>query len=63
MIKQHSNKDYKNVRIHEIKKSKRLGGILDFSLEHTEKLFDLGYQDTMDFFKKNPQILQELLSI
>lgn len=43
---------YPKIIIHEIKSSSYLGKILDFSLEHSLELYDLGYQDTMDYFSK-----------
>jgi NTE family protein len=44
-------KAYPNITIHEIKTKKKLGGILDFSKEHSKMLFDLGYKETMEYFK------------
>ena len=38
--------------IHEIKSNSYLGGILDFSPEHSRELYDLGYQDTLNYFNK-----------
>jgi NTE family protein len=46
-------KAYPNIMIHEIKSKKKLGGILDFSKEHSQMLFDLGYKETMEYFKSN----------
>ncbi len=47
----HKNKLLKDVVIHEIKSRKNLGSILDFSHKHTKKLMDLGYNDTIEYFK------------
>lgn len=43
---------YPKLVIHEIKSNSYLGKILDFSLEHSLDLYDLGYQDTMNYFSK-----------
>jgi NTE family protein len=51
------NKLLQNVIIHEIKSHKGLGGILDFSVTHTNKLYSMGYNDTMNYFK-NHQLKQ-----
>lgn len=47
------NKKLENIRIHEIKSHRSLGGILDFSTKHTNKLYIMGYNDTMNYFKEH----------
>lgn len=44
---------YKDVKIHEIKATKRLGKVLDFSSEHSKRIYDYGYNDAMEYFSKN----------
>lgn len=44
---------FKGIRFHEIKHRKNLGRVLDFSKEHTEKIYASGYEDTMAYFKKH----------
>jgi NTE family protein len=43
---------YKNVKIHEIKASRRLGNVLDFSSEHSKRIYEYGYRDAMKYFAK-----------
>lgn len=43
--------DYKDVIVHEIKHKRSLGRVLDFSKEHTEKLFNWGYEDAKKFIE------------
>lgn len=44
--------DYQGVIIHEIKHKGSLGGVLDFSREHVEKIFNWGYEDAKSFVKE-----------
>lgn len=44
-------KNLDNIKIHEIKSKKFLGRILDFSQKHTDKLLNMGYEDTLNYFK------------
>ena len=43
--------DYKDVIVHEIKHKRSLGRVLDFSKEHTEKIFNWGYEDAKNFIE------------
>lgn len=43
--------DYPGVTIHEIKHQGSLGGVLDFSKEHVEKIFNWGYEDALTFIE------------
>lgn len=43
--------NYPKIVFHEIKHKGSLGSILDFSKEHSEKIYELGYQDAMHYFK------------
>jgi hypothetical protein len=43
---------YKNVKIHELKATRRLGKVLDFSSEHSKRIFEYGYRDAMKYFEK-----------
>ncbi len=45
-------KEYPNVEFHVIKPSKSLGKILDFTPEHSHKIYDIGYKDTMKYFEE-----------
>ena len=45
-------KKYKNVKIHELKATRRLGKVLDFSSEHSKKIYEYGYRDAMRYFEK-----------
>ncbi len=46
-----SNKrKYKDVKIHEIKATRRLGKVLDFSSKHSKKIYNYGYNDVMKYF-------------
>jgi NTE family protein len=42
---------YKNVKIHEIKATRRLGKVLDFSSEHSKRIYEYGYDDVMHYFR------------
>ncbi|MFP4178071.1 MAG: patatin-like phospholipase family protein [Acholeplasmataceae bacterium] len=42
---------FEGVRFHEIKHKKGLGRVLDFSMAHTEKIYALGYEDTMEYYQ------------
>ncbi|MFH0767011.1 MAG: patatin-like phospholipase family protein [Bacillota bacterium] len=44
---------YPQIVFHEIKHKGSLGGVLDFNNEHSQKIYDYGYQDTMTYFTKN----------
>jgi NTE family protein len=44
---------YKNIKIHEIKATRKLGKVLDFSSDHSKKSYDYGYRDAMSYFSKN----------
>lgn len=41
---------YPDVEIHEIKHKGSLGGILDFSNEHSNKIYQYGYDDAIHYF-------------
>jgi len=43
---------YKNIKIHEIKAKRRLGKVLDFSSDHSKRIYGYGYRDGMQFFSK-----------
>ncbi len=43
-------KKYKNVKIHEIKANRSLGKVLDFSSEHSKRIYNYGYDDVMQYF-------------
>lgn len=45
--------NYPGIIFHEIKHKGSLGSVLDFSNEHSEKIYEYGYQDAMQYFKKN----------
>ncbi len=51
-------KDFPGITIHEIKASKQLGSILDFSKKHIMKLYQLGYDDTMEYFANINRIIK-----
>ena len=53
-FKQHINivRKFPNVKFHMLKPSKSLGGILDFSEKHSAQIFEMGYTDTLAYFKK-----------
>ena len=42
---------YSNVKIIEIRPSDDMGKVLDFTNQHSKHLYDMGYQDTITFFK------------
>jgi len=42
---------YEHVKIHEIKHKKSLGGVLDFSKAHIEKIYHWGYEDAKEWVK------------
>ncbi len=44
-------KKYKNVRIHDIRSTKSLGKILDFTSMHSRRIYHYGYDDVMNYFK------------
>jgi len=44
-------KKYKNIEIHEIRATKRLGKVLDFSSSHSRKIYEFGYDDTVNYFR------------
>ena len=43
---------FPNIKIHQIKPKKKLGGVLDFNSKHSKKIYDFGYQDTLEYFIK-----------
>ncbi|KFZ26588.1 MAG: hypothetical protein KQ78_01177 [Candidatus Izimaplasma bacterium HR2] len=43
---------YPNVKIHQIKGKKKMGGVLDFSFKHSKEIYDYGYKDTLKYFTK-----------
>ena len=43
---------YPGILFHEIKHNGSLGGVLDFTNEHSKKIYDFGYQDTLVHFNK-----------
>lgn len=45
-------KKYPNTVIHIIRPQKRIGSILDFSVEHSKKIYKQGYQDAIAFIKE-----------
>jgi len=49
-------KHYPDIKFHEIKHRGMLGGVLDFGLAHSQKIFDYGYHDTMDYFNHQNNI-------
>lgn len=50
-LKWFSKKKFPNTIIHEIIHKGTLGSVLDFDPKKSEKLFEYGYQDTMNYFK------------
>jgi len=48
---------YPNVVLHEIKHKGSLGGVLDFSNEHSQRIFDMGYADVINYFSHLGNIL------
>lgn len=51
---------YPEIVFHEIKHKGSLGGILNFNNEHSKKLYDYGYQDTMNYFNSIQLALNEV---
>ena len=47
---------FSDLRIHEIKPSKNVGNVLDFTSEHSKIIYEMGYKDTIEYFQKNPII-------
>lgn len=47
---------YPQIIFHEIKHKGSLGGILDFTNEHSKRIYEYGYQDTIAYFKNNKNI-------
>ncbi|MDD3129640.1 MAG: patatin-like phospholipase family protein [Candidatus Izemoplasmatales bacterium] len=45
---------YPGINFYEIKHWRSLGGVLNFDGNQAEKRFNLGYDDTIKFFKENP---------
>ena len=43
---------FADVKIHQIKGRKKMGGVLDFSSKHSKEIYEYGYRDTMDYFTK-----------
>jgi NTE family protein len=46
------SESFPNVKIHQIKGKKKMGGVLDFSSKHSKVIYDLGYHDTLVYFEK-----------
>jgi NTE family protein len=46
-------KKYPEVLFHIIRPQKRIGSILDFSVEHSKKIYEQGYQDAIAFLDEN----------
>lgn len=44
-------KDFPNVNFHVIKPSKSIGKILDFTPEHSKEIYEIGYLDTINYFR------------
>lgn len=44
-------KKFPNIKIHEIRTKNNLGGVLDFTAKHSKRIYDLGYNETMTYFK------------
>jgi NTE family protein len=53
-LKQQVNikKKYPNVKFHILKPSKSLGKILDFGEKHSKRIYEMGYTDTIAYYKK-----------
>lgn len=51
-------KDLNEITVHEIKSKRNLGQVLDFKREHAQKIFEYGYQDTMEYFKDIELVLE-----
>ncbi len=43
---------FPNVKFHQIKGRKKMGGVLDFNSEHSKKIYKYGYEDTIAYFSK-----------
>ncbi len=43
---------FTNVKIHQIKGRKKMGGVLNFTSNHSKEIYEFGYQDTLAYFKK-----------
>ncbi len=43
---------FDDVKIHQIKGRKKMGGVLDFSSKHSKEIYEYGYRDTMEYFTK-----------
>ncbi len=43
---------FPNVKIHQIKGRKKMGGVLDFSSKHSKEIYKYGYEDTLKYFRK-----------
>ena len=43
---------FTDVKIHQIKGKKKMGGVLDFNSKHSKETYDYGYQDTLAYFEK-----------
>ena len=43
---------FPDVKIHQIKGRKKMGGVLDFSSKHSERIYKYGYEDTLEYFTK-----------
>ncbi|HOI85571.1 MAG TPA: patatin-like phospholipase family protein [Acholeplasmataceae bacterium] len=48
--------DYPHAKIHEIKHKGSLGGVLDFSKEHIDKIYQWGYQDAQSWYQSSETI-------
>ena len=43
---------FTDIKIHQIKGKKKMGGVLDFSSKHSREIYKFGYHDTLTYFKK-----------
>jgi NTE family protein len=48
-------KSYPDIILHEIKSKKKLGGVLDFTTKHSKRLYKIGYEDTIEYYKSIDQ--------
>ncbi len=47
------SKKSEGIKLHKLQSKKYLGSVLDFKTSHSEKLFELGYSETMSYFQEN----------
>jgi NTE family protein len=55
------NKKAKGITLHKIQSKKYLGSVLDFTTTHSEKLFNLGYAETIAYFEAKENVLKEAI--